>query len=56
MYVVISVVHVNVLGLTLCIDINLIMKFIYAPCKCLISIYICVNVKHETCKYKCKII
>jgi hypothetical protein len=33
-YVVISVVHVNVLGLTLCININLMVKFIYTPCKC----------------------
>jgi len=48
MYVVISVVHVNVLGLTLGININLIMKFIYTPCKCLISIYICENVKCRT--------
>jgi len=26
--------------------------FFIMKCKCLISIYICVNVKHETCKCK----
>jgi len=26
--------HVNGFGLTLCASVNLVMKFIYTPCKC----------------------
>jgi hypothetical protein len=51
-----SVVRVNGLGLTLCVSVNPIMKFIYTlcMCKCIISIYIhvSVNVEYETCKCK----
>ncbi len=45
-----SVVCVNGLGFTLCVSVNLIMKFSYTSwkCKCLISIYIHVSVK--SCK------
>ncbi len=55
-----SVVHVNCLGLTLCVRVNPIMKFIYTLCKykCIIFIYIhvSVNVKYEKCKCKNKYI
>ncbi len=47
MHVCTSIVHVNGLGLILCVSVNLIMKFIYTPCKCryIIFIYIHVSVK-----------
>ncbi len=54
--IVINVVSVNGLGFTLCVRVNLIIKFIYvfSKCKCLIFIYVCVsvNVEHDTCKCK----
>jgi hypothetical protein len=48
-----SVVHVNGLGLTLCVNVNPIMKFIYisCKCKCIISIYIHIHVNVKLCKF-----
>jgi hypothetical protein len=44
-----GVVRVNGLGLTLPVSVNPIMKFIYTSCKCIIFIYIHINVK--SCKF-----
>jgi hypothetical protein len=44
-----SVVRVNGLRLTLPVSVNPIMKFIHTSCKCIIFIYIHVNV--ESCKF-----
>ncbi len=41
----ISVVCINGLRITLHVSVNPIMKFIYTSCKCIIFIYIHVNVK-----------
>ncbi len=52
--------RVNGLGLTLHVNVNPTMKFIYMPCKCkrIICIYICVivNIAYKMCKCKNKYI
>ncbi len=56
----IDVVCVNGLGLTLCVNVNPIMKFIYIMCNCKHITFICirvsvsVNVEYETCKCNVK--
>jgi hypothetical protein len=52
----INVVPTNGLGLTIHVNVNPIMKFIYTLCKCIISIYVCLSVNVEHATYKCKIV
>jgi hypothetical protein len=49
-----SVVRVHGLGLTLCVTVNSILKFIYTPCKCkcIKFIYIILHDPIKQCKCK----